>query len=444
MTKINDLRSYMEALDNKNELEIIHKQVDKDKEIGPLIATAEKKDRGALLFKNINNYKTRVIGGVLASQKRIAIALECEPNEVKNKVAEALKNPIKPEITSKAPVQEVVIEESDINLFDIPIPVHAPKDGGPFITAGVTVSKDPNSNRHNLSYQRMQIKDKNKMGIMINEWRHLKGFLDKAELLNEPLPIAVVVGPDPTIMISAGFRYDGDETQLAGSLRGKPIQITKCITSEIKVPANAEYVIEGVIVPGLREKEGPLAEFTGHYGKLWESPVVEVKAITHRHNPIWQTLNGASYEHINLGNVLPREPLLYEKVSYVSDNIINVHIPPYGSGFLAVVSINKGNPGEPKNVALAAMTAYVNIKNVIIVDGDVDIYNSADLMWALSNRVDAKNDIFYIHGAQGHELDPVSNDRGIQTKMGIDATLSEINNDLERVVYPEIDIDKYI
>lgn len=444
MTKINDLRSYMEALDNKNELEIIHKQVDKDKEIGPLIATAEKEDRGALLFKNINNYKTRVIGGVLASQKRIAIALECEPNEVKNKVAEALKNPIKPEITSKAPVQEVVIEESDINLFDIPIPVHAPKDGGPFITAGVTVSKDPNSNRHNLSYQRMQIKDKNKMGIMINEWRHLKGFLDKAELLNEPLPIAVVVGPDPTIMISAGFRYDGDETQLAGSLRGKPIQITKCITSEIKVPANAEYVIEGVIVPGLREKEGPLAEFTGHYGKLWESPVVEVKAITHRHNPIWQTLNGASYEHINLGNVLPREPLLYEKVSYVSDNIINVHIPPYGSGFLAVVSINKGNPGEPKNVALAAMTAYVNIKNVIIVDGDVDIYNSADLMWALSNRVDAKNDIFYIHGAQGHELDPVSNDRGIQTKMGIDATLSEINNDLERVVYPEIDIDKYI
>lgn len=444
MSKIYDLKSFIKILEKEGELEKVKKPINKDKEIGPIIATLEKENRGAVLFEKLNGFDTKVIGGVLANHKRIALALNCKPEDVRKKVANALKNPISPQKTDEATVQEVIMEEDEVDLTQIPIPCHAPKDGGPFITAGVTVSKDYDSPRQNLSYQRMQIKGKNKMGIMINEWRHLRGFLDKAEANNEALPIAVVVGADPTIMIAAGFRYDGDEAELAGALRGEPIPVTKCVTSDIMVPANAEYVIEGEIKPNIREKEGPLAEFTGHYGIPWDSPVVEVKAVTKRKNPIWQTLNGASHEHINLGNVLPREPILYEKVSYVSDNIVNVHIPPYGSGFLAVVSINKKNPGEPKNVAMAAMTAYVNIKNVIVVDSDVDIYNSSDLMWALSNRVVAEKDIFYVKGAQGHELDPTSDDRGVQTKMGIDATLWEEVNDLERAIYPDVDLNEYL
>ena len=444
MNKIKDLRSFIEVLEAEGELERVKKEIDKDNEIGPVIATLEKENRGAVIFEKIKSFNSQVIGGVLANHNRIALSLNCSPEDVRKKVANALKNPIPPQKTDEAPVQEIIMRGDEVDLTQIPIPCHAPKDGGPFITAGVTVSKDYDSSRQNLSYQRMQIKGKKKMGIMINEWRHLRGFLDKAEADNKPLPIAVVVGADPTIMIAAGFRYDGDETELAGALRNNPIPVTKCITSEIMVPANAEYVIEGEIKPNIREKEGPLAEFTGHYGIPWESPVIEVKAITKRKNAIWQTLNGASHEHINLGNVLPREPLLFEKVSYVSDNIVNVHIPPYGSGFLAVVSINKKNPGEPKNVAMAAMTAYVNIKNVIVVDSDVDIYNSTDLMWALSNRVVAEKDIFYVNGAQGHELDPASDERGVQTKMGIDATLWEEVNDLERAIYPDVNLNDYI
>jgi 2,5-furandicarboxylate decarboxylase 1 len=232
--------------------------------------------------------------------------------------------------------------------------------------------------------------------------------------------------------------------EISGAIRGRPIEVVKSVTNDIYVPATAEFVIEGVILPGVREKEGPLGEFTGHYSAPWDSPVFKVTAITHRNNAIYQTINGASFEHINLGNVLPREPLLKKFTSHVSSGIVNVHIPPYGSGFLAIVQIKKKNPGEPKNVALAAMMTYVNIKNVIVVDTDVDIYHPADILWALSSRVIPEKDIFYVPGAQGHELDPCSGARGVQTKTGIDATLSEESRGYERVRYPEVDLASYL
>ncbi len=444
MSEIKDFRNFLNLLKENNELIEIDKEVDIKHEIGSIIATLEKKDRKAALFKNIKEHEIPVAGGILASQNRIALALDTKTSLVSEKMEEALNNPIKPKEVSEAPVKENIITGNDINLEQFPIPTHAPKDGGPFITAGITIGGDPENGRQNLSFQRMHVKGKDKTGIMINEWRHLRNFLDEAEAKGESLPIAVAIGVDPTISIAAGLRYDGDEMEIASALRGKPIEVVKAHTFDLLIPARAEIVIEGEIPPNVRKEEGPLAEFTGHYGELWKSPVFKVKAICHRNDPIWQTLNGASFEHMNLGNVLPREPLLKRQVSYVSDNVQDVHIPPYGSGFLAVISIDKQNPGEPKNVAMAAMTAYVNIKNVIVVDTDVDIYDSADIMWAFSNRVDPREDIFYIPNSQGHELDPASDERGVQTKMGIDATLWKEKNNLEKVVYPEVDLDKYI
>ena len=305
------------------------------------------------------------------------------------------------------------------------------------------VSKSINGTRQNLSFQRMHVKGKDKISIMINEWRHLKEFYDEAEAQGKPLPISIVIGADPVVYVGAGLRYDGDEMEIAGAIRGRPMDVVKSVTNDIYVPAEAEFVIEGEILPQQRELEGPLGEFTGHYSAPWNSPVIHVTAITHRNEAIYQTINGGSFEHINLGNVLPREPLLKKFATYVSTGVINVHIPPYGSGFLALVQLKKKNPGEPKNVALAAMMTYVNIKNVIVVDEDVDIYNPADVMWAVSNRVVPEKDIFYIPNAQGHELDPCSDERGVQTKMGIDATLSEDSRILERVRYPKVNLQDY-
>lgn len=444
VNEIYDLRTFLDVLKLNNQLAIITKEVDWQYELGSVLATLEKKDQGAGFFKNVKDRKFPVCGGILGSIERITLALGCEKSEINDFLGSCLEKPIAPNIVPKAPCQENIILKEDIDLYKIPIPQSAPKDGGPFITGGVIVSKELNGTKQNLSFQRMQVKGKNKLGIMINEWRHLKDFYDEAEKEGKSLPIAVVCGADPAIYIAAGLRYEGDETEIAGAIRGKAIDVVKCITSDIYVPSTAEFVIEGEILPDYREKEGPLGEFTGHYSNPWLSPVVKVTAITHRNEPIYQTINGASFEHINLGNVLPREPLLKKFTKYVSSGVINVHIPPYGSGFLAIIQIRKKNPGEPKNVALAAMMTYVNIKNVIVVDEDVDIYNASDVMWAVTNRVIPERDIFYIPNAQGHELDPCSDSRGVQTKMGIDATLNEDSKGIERVRYPEVDLSIYI
>ena len=167
------------------------------------------------------------------------------------------------------------------------------------------------------------------------------------------------------------------------------------VTVDVDIPATAEIVIEGYVHPAQKKAEGPLAEFHGYHGEMWESPTVEVTAVCHRNNPIYQTIIPGWYEHIYIGNVLPREPLLRRFVRHINPQA-NVHIPPYANGFAAIIQIKRDNPGEPKNLAMAAMTAHINIRNVIVVDEDINIYDAADVMWALTNRVDWRQDVFQV------------------------------------------------
>lgn len=446
MSKIHDLRSFLNVLRENGELVEINRPVKTEFEIGNILAAMESANMGAALMSSVEGSSFPLAGNLLSTMKRIGLALGCDINKTNDFLGACLNRPIKPVTVKKAPCQENILQGDDIDLSRLPIPHHAPKDGGPFITGGVVVSRNPETGVQNLSFQRMQVKGKDKLGIMINEWRHLKDSFDLAEAKGEALPVSIVIGADPVVYIGAGLRYDGDEMEIAGAIRGEAQPVVKSVTSDLMVPATAEFVIEGEILPGTREMEGPLSEFTGHYSTPWNSPVLRVTAITHSNDPVYQTICPGLAEHMLLGSVLSREPLLKKHTRYVSNGVVNVHIPPYGSGFLALVQLRKKNPGEPKNVALAAMMTYVNIKNVIVVDEDVDIFNPTDVLWALSNRVIPEKDIFYIHGAQGHELDPSSDARGVQTKMGIDATLcSEYDNrDYERVVYPKIDLSSYL
>lgn len=444
MEKIHDLRSFLKVLDENDRLFVVKKPVKLKHEIGSLIATLEAENGKAGLFKNVEDADFPVAGGLLSSMNNIALALGVEKDQITDYIDKSIDNPIEPVEVKDAPCHENVLTGDEIDMTKMPVPIHAPRDGGHIITSGLVHSMSIHGGRQNVSYQRMHIKGKDKVSIMINEWRHLKEFYNEAEAEKKPLPISIVIGCDPTLYIAAGLRTDEDETAFAGALRGEPIKRVKSITNDIYVPAEAEFVIEAEILPDYREPEGPLGEFTGDYSKPWSNPVMKVTAICYRNNAIYQTLNGASFEHINLGNVLTREPLLKRHTQYVSSGVIDVHIPPYGCGFLAMVKIHKTNPGEPKNVALAAMTTYVNIKNVIVVDEDVDIYNAADVAWAVTTRVRPDSDIFYVNNAQGHEMDPCADKRGILTKVGIDATRNEDDGTLERVVYPKVDLRKYM
>ncbi|HEY3316755.1 MAG TPA: UbiD family decarboxylase [Bacillota bacterium] len=444
--EIHDLRSFLKVLEDVGQLTRIDREVDLHDELGAVLQALERAGLGAGYFSRVKDRSMPVVGGLLGSVDRIALALGCAKPEIVDRMGAALdpRNAIEPTLVDSAPFQTNVMRK-DVDLGRLSIPKHAPGDAGPFITGGVVVSRDPDGTRQNLSYQRMQVKGPDKLGLMINEWRHLKGFVEKTEARGQALPFAVAIGLDPAISIAAGCRYDDDELAVAGAIRGRPVPVVKGLTSDILVPAEAEIIIEAEIPPGVREDEGPLAEFTGHYGAPWPSWVARVKAIQYRDGAIFQTIAGASFEHVNLGNVLPREPLIKRFVSHVAKNVRAVHIPPYGSGFMALVAIDKVNPGEPKNVALAAMTAHVNLKNVVVFDGDVNIFDPADVLWALNTRVKADRDVFVVPFAQGHELDPTSDKRGVQTKLGIDATQKDERGEiLQRARYPEIDLSRYL
>ncbi len=452
MAKIEDLRSYMQLLSDHGRLATIPKQVDLVHELANVAATLARQNGKGVLFTDFSNpdqqYPWQIFANSVVDSTTAALALECEVNQIIDRMSLALDpaQGINPQTSQEIPRwMENIITGDDIDLHKLPIPTHGLHDGGPFITGGVVVTKDPVSGRGNLSYNRMQVLGSHTFGFNVNEWRHVMQFYKVQQSKGEGLQVAVVIGVDPAISIAGGARYDGDELAIAGAIRGQPVPVHKGVTVDIDIPVHAEIVIEGYLPPNIRKPEGPLAEFHGYYGELWESPVFEVTAICFQNEPIFQTIVPGWDEHIYIGNVLPREPLLLRFVKHVSQNVVGLHIPPYGNGFSAIVSINKSNPGEPYNVAMGAFTAHVNIKQVIVVDADVNIHDPADVFWALTNRVDWSKDFFIVPGAQGHEMDPTSDMRGVQTKIGIDATYKpERRNYGERIRYPMVDLNNYL
>jgi 2,5-furandicarboxylate decarboxylase 1 len=447
MAKIHDLRSYLSVLEESGQLQRIKKPLSLYHELANVATTVARSGRGACLFEKPEGAIWPVFAGAVVSPKLAALALECAPEQVSEVMGKALapEAGIAPVIVDNAGWKANVLQGDQVDLAKLPIPTHGEHDGGPFITGGVTVTRDPVSRRGNLSYNRMQLMGPRTLGFNVNEWRHVMQFYKTLEDKNQPLPVAIALGLDPAIMIAAGARSDDDELKIAGAIRGQGVPVCKGVTVDIDIPAEAEIVIEGYLPPLERRDEGPLAEFHGYYGEPWHSPVFQVTAICYRNQPIFQTIIPGEFEHVYIGNVLPREPLLMRFVRHVSANVTGLHIPPYGNGFSAIVQIQKSNPGEPKNVAMAAFTAHVNVKQVIVVDPDVDIYDPADVLWALTNRVDWSKDIFLVPGAQGHEMDPTADNRGVQTKIGIDATYKPERRDYgKRIRYPNVDLSQYL
>ena len=447
MSSIHDLRTFITALEAAGQLARVPNHVDLVHELANVATTISRQGRGAFIFEKPGDSSWPVFGGAVSSPHLAALALDCDVSKIIDVMGHALEpsTGIPPVQTANAVWKENTLTDEDIDLTKLPIPTHGLHDGGPFITGGVTVSKDPISGRGNLSYNRMQVLGPMTLGFNVNEWRHTLQFYKEQEGNNEPLQIAIAIGLDPAIMIAAGARYDYDELLIAGAIRNAAVPVCKGSLVDIDIPSEAEIVIEGYLPPFERRDEGPLAEFHGYYGEPWNSPVLHVTAINYRSNPIFQTIIPGAYEHIYIGNVLPREPLLRRFVQHVSAKVTGLHIPPYTNGFSAVVQIEKSNPGEPKNAAFAALTAHVNVKTVIVVDPDVDIFDPADVLWALNNRVDWSQDVFFIPGAQGHEMDPTADNRGVHTKVGIDATYKVERRPYgDRIRYPEVDLNKYL
>lgn len=446
MAEIYNLRSFIDVLESAGQLARITRPVSLTHELADVAATLARQGGGAALFENVVESGWPVFAGGVANQTRAALALGCRPAEVTAVMGRVLDpaSGIPPAAVKTATWQANVHTGSQVDVLRLPVPTHSRGDGGAFITGGVIVCKDPVSGRGNLSYNRMMRTGPRGFGFNVNEWRHVRAFMEARPNPNAPFPAAVAIGLDPAIMIAAGVRTEADELTIAGAIRGKGVPVCRGVTVDVDIPAEAEIVIEGLVHPQNKQGEGPLAEFHGYHGEIWPSPTFEVTAVCWRDNPIFQTIIPGWYEHIYIGNVLPREPLLLKFVRHLSPDAA-VHIPPYGNGFAAIVQLRRDNPGQPKNVALAAMTAHINIKLVIVVDPDINIYDPADLFWALTNRVDWSRDVFTVPQAQGHEMDPTADSRGVHTKIGIDATYKRERREYgERVSYPPVDLSRYL
>jgi 2,5-furandicarboxylate decarboxylase 1 len=441
---VSDLRSMMQVLRERGLLLDIAKEVDPVGELGAVLRACERVGKAAL-FQRVKGHTIPVIGGVLGSHTNIALALGCRQEEIHGRLEASLRDPIGPErISGQAVAQEVIVREG-VSLMSLPVPTHAPLDVGPFINAGVVIARDPETGRHNLSFNRMQVYGDTLAGLNMSAWRDIREFHRKALTQELNLQFCVAIGVDPAIMLAAAFRYDGDEYEIAGSIRQHPVPVVKAVTNDILVPASAEIVLEGEIIRGETHLEGPMAEFTGHYSGQAPQAVARIKAITHRKSPVFQTIAGASFEHLNLGNAVTREPLLASALRRISPRVRDVHLPPYGSGFTAIISMDNPDPGEPETVGIAALASHVNVKIVILVDADVDVYDPNDVMWALSTRVRWGDAPIIVPGALGNELDPSSNADGVQGKAIIVAVLGpERSERYTKVRYPVIDLATYL
>ena len=443
---VTDLRSYLAELEAVGLVARVGRTVSLQHELADVAAAIERSGSGAAWFESVEGSRWPIVSGSVASRAQAAVALGCARHEVIDRMEHVLDpaNGIATVSVDTAYWHDNTVTGDDIDLGALPIPTHSRGDGGAFITGAVSVTKDPVSGRGNLSYNRMLRLGRNRLGFNVNEWRDVGTFMKSRPDPDAPFPVVLAIGLDPAITMAAAVRTEVDELLIAGAMRGEGVPVCRATTSDIDVPAHAEVVIEGLIHPTDREAEGPLAEFHGYHGESWDSPTVEVTALHWRDDPLYQTIIPGWYEHIFIGNVLPREPLLRRFVRHL-DPEADVHIPPYGNGFLAVVQIDRDNPGQPKNLAMAAMTAHINIRNVVVVDRDIDIDEPSELLWALTNRVDWRHDTFMVPQAQGHEMDPVADQRGVSFKLGIDATYKRERRDYgERVAYAPIDLTKYI
>jgi 2,5-furandicarboxylate decarboxylase 1 len=435
-----DLREFIEILREAGALHDIVREVDLDVELGAVIRACEREGRAAF-FHRVRGCDQPVVGNVLGSRRQVALALGCDESEVYERLRRAPNEPIPPRIhDGPAPCKDVQREQVD--LLSLPIPRHAPEDAGPFINASIVIGRSLDGGRQNLSYIRMQVYDAETIGFNINPWRDLDEFFRVAEERGENLPFCAAVGVDPFLMMGAAFRYQGDEYEVAGALAGQPIAVTPATTCDLLVPAHAEIILEGEVLAGHRRGEGPMAEFTGHYSGITDQPVARVAAITHRRDPIFQTIAGASAEHLLLGNALTREPVLESTVRRMSPRVEKVALP--GAGFAALVSMKNPGPGEARSVAIAALSFHVNTKWVAVFDDDVDVDDPAEVMWALSTRVRWERDCIVIPGALGNRLDPASDQTGVQAKVIIDATLGPDRGEYQRVRYPPVNLPSYV
>jgi len=458
---VKDLRSYLTLVQEQApELWLrVEREVGLHYEMTALVKKLGARGRDPVVcFERVVGTERPVVCNLFASRKAIALGLECHVEEMNGTYLSRLKNPVAPQIVKEGPVKEVVHRGDEVDLTSLPVPRHHGEDAGPYVSAGVCIVKNTEGQSVNMGMYRFMVSGPNEGGMFINPIHHGGELLRQSEKRNEPLEMAIVIGHHPALAIASQNNepLGTDDYALAGGLLGEPLLLVPAETLSFPVPAMAEIVIEGVILPGVRKYEAPFGEYTMNYGMKRKSPVFQVKAITYRRDYLFHDIIPSSREHLGLWIVPSKEANLYKKIKAVFPTVKEVCLPLNGSGYHAYVSIEKVRDGDGKNVLLTLLGSEYMLKHAIVVDDDIDIHNDDEVLWAISTRVQADHDVFIVPRARSSVLDPSSygleslfSGEGMVTKMGIDATRPVGIDFPKRVNIPQevwdrIDPDKFL
>lgn len=452
--RYSDLREFIAFLEQRGELVRISQEIDPNLEMTEISDRTLRAKGPALLFENPKGFDTPVLCNLFGTPERVAMGMgqesvsalrdvgtllaflkEPEPPkglrdlwEKRHDFKQVLNMPVK--VVSKAACQEVVVEGDQVDLDQLPIQTCWPGDVGPLVTWALAITRGPEKERQNLGIYRMQKIAKNKL---IMRWlAHRGGALDYRDFQKKhpgkPYPVAIALGADPATTLGAVTPVPDtlSEYAFAGLLRGEKTQVTKCIGSDLQVPATAEYILEGFLQPGEEAQEGPFGDHTGYYNEVETFPVFTIDRITHRKNPIYHsTYTGRPPDEPAILGVALNEvfvPILQKQFP----EIVDFYLPPEGCSYrMAVVSMKKQYPGHAKRVMLGVwsfLRQFMYTKFVIVTDDDVDVRNWDDVIWAMTTRMDPTRDTVLVDNTPIDYLDFASPVSGLGSKMGMDAT----------------------
>lgn len=461
--QVHDLRSALELLRSmKGQLVETDVEVDPEAELSGVYryvgaggtVMRPTQEGPAMLFRNVRNYPdARVAIGLLASRQRVAALLNTTKEQLGHLLCRCAQHPIQPVLTEKAPVCQQVVHYATEPDFDlnklVPAPTNTPDDAGPYITMGMCYATHPDTGLSDVTIHRLCIQGRDELSIFFTPGaRHIGAMAERAEQLGIRLPISISIGVDPAIEVASCFEppttpLGFDELSIAGALRGKPVELCRCLTVQERAIAHAEYVIEGEVIPNVRVQEDQnrntgyaMPEFPGYTGpassQCW---LIRVTAVTHREHPIMQTCIGPSEEHVSMAGIPTEASIIGMVDKAMPGKLLNAYCASAGGGkYMAVLQFRKSvqsDEGRQRQAALLAFSAFSELKHVFLVDEDVDCFDMNDVLWAMNTRFQGDADIITIPGVRCHPLDPSNDpactpscrDHGIACKTIFDCTV---------------------
>ena len=426
-----DFRQFLDTLRRQGELVDVDRPINLVHDVAKALKKSNACEGPAFIF-NRNGTEFPLVAGVYSTRRKALLAFEATEDTVFDKVIAGLDRPIAPtRFSGDAPCQEVVLTGDQIDITRFPVPTYSPKDGGPFITPAIVASKDPETGIPDIGYYRFQVLGKDRLGFYAHILHRLGKSVAKAQRMGIPYHGAIIIGCDPILAYTCPIQVSEstNDWEVAGGLRGAPVELTRCKTIDLDVPATSEVVIEFALDHDYRAVEGPLGEFTGYYSPAGERSTVRITAITHRRRPYFQgLLTGKPVTENHIVKQIPFEASFYRTLKNQFPTVTKVAIPASGGTQVhMVIAMQPRFAGEARQVILAAMASTIRPKWVTVVEPDIDVHSSAEVQWATAFRVRPDRDVFVVENFPATQLDPTV-DEGVpiasrtSSSVGIDAT----------------------